>query len=113
MLHRLARQAAAFDVQMMGDGFQVATHQRQPLGNRVHVRGVDLRPVEFLEAQGRRAEGVGLDNIRTGLQVLEMDILQLLRPGEHQQIRQHAEQRPAERGIGHVQRLHHGAHSAV
>ena len=113
MLDRLARQAAAFDVQMMSDGFQMAAHQRQPVGNGVHVGGVDLRPVEILEAQGGCAEGVGLDNVRARLQVLEMDVLQLLRPREHQQIGQHAEQRPAEGGVGHVQRLHHGAHGTV
>jgi len=49
----------------------------------------------------------------TPLLLLQMDIFQFLRPGEHQQIRQHAEQRPAESGIGHIQRLHHGAHGAV
>ena len=113
MFHRFARQSAAFDIQMMRDGFQVTAHQRQTFGNGVHVRSIDLRPVEFLEAQGRRTKGVGLDNVRARLQILQMNIFQFLRPGEHEQIGQHTEQRPAESGVGHIQSLHHGAHGAV
>ena len=112
-LHRIACDLAADAVELLRDRLEIAGGKVESFRQGLDVRGVDAGKVEFLETQGRRTEGVGLDDIRAGLKVLQMDAFQILWPGKHQKIGQHLELFTAERRIGEFQVLHHGSHGAI
>jgi len=87
------------------------------LARQARCGGVDVvhlvGQAVLTEHDARAPEGVGLDDVRAGLQVARVDRLDDVRAREHQVLVAAFERRPAEVVRGQIPALDGGAHRAV